>query len=92
MSDRPGLLKCINATCRDAAQMLSEQDVRTLTWPERFGLSMHLVICSSCRKYRRGVVVLRTLLRQAAASGALNSPEKLSPEARQRIGEKLSGS
>ena len=92
MTDRPGLLKCINATCRDAARMVSEQEVRKLTWPERFGLRMHLLICSSCRRYRRGVVMLRTLMRQAASSGALNSTENLPPQARQRIQEKLTGS
>ncbi len=91
MSDRPGLLKCINATCRDVARMLSEREARKLRWPERFGLSVHLLICSSCRRYRQGVAVLKTLLRQAAASGALNSSEKLSSEARRRITEKLTG-
>ena len=89
MNDRPGLLKCINATCRDAARMLSEQEARKLTWPERFGLSTHLLICSSCRRYRRAIALLRTLMRQAASTGALNSPEKLPPDARQRISEKL---
>jgi hypothetical protein len=89
LSDRPGLLKCINATCRDAARMLSEQEARKLSWPERFGLSIHLLICSSCRQYRRTVALLRSLMRQAASKGALDSPEKLPPDARRRINEKL---
>ena len=92
MSDRPGLLRCINATCRDAARMISEHEVRKLRWAERFGLSMHLLICSSCRRYRRGVLMLRMLLRQAASTGALDSTEKLPPPSRQRIREKLTGS
>ena len=91
MSDRPGLLKCINATCRDAARIISEREVRKLRWPERFGLSMHLLICSACRRYRRGVLVLRGLMRQAASSGALDSPEKLPLQSRERIREKLTG-
>ena len=92
MSDRPGLLKCINATCRDAARMISEREARKLSAPERFGLAMHLLICSSCRRYRRGVLMLRMLLRKAASTGALNSSEKLPPQSRQRIREKIAGS
>jgi hypothetical protein len=92
LSDRPGLLRCINATCRDAARMISERDARKLTWPERFGLSVHLLICSSCRRYRRGVVMLRTLMRRAASTGVLDSSEKLSLQSRQRIRKKLTGS
>jgi hypothetical protein len=72
--------------------MLSQQEVRKLSRPERFGLSIHLLICSSCRRYRRAIALLRTLMRQAASTGALNSQEKLSPEARQRINEKLTQS
>jgi len=71
--------------------MMSEQEVRKLTWPERFGLSMHLLICATCRKYRRSVLALRALMRQAASGGALGSSEKLPAESRQRIGQKLNG-
>ena len=89
MNDRPGLLKCLNATCRDAARMLSEQEARPLSRPERLGLSVHLLICRSCRRYRRSALLLRSLLRKAALTGALNSPDKLPPQARDRICDNL---
>jgi predicted anti-sigma-YlaC factor YlaD len=89
LNDRPGLLKCLNATCRDAARMVSEQEARPLSRPERLGLSLHLLICRSCRRYRRTALLLRSLLRHAASTGALNPPDKLPPQARDRIREKM---
>ena len=91
LNDRPGLLKCINASCRDAARMLSEQDVRTLSLPERFGLYAHLVICRSCRRYRRSVVLLREVFRRASSREDLGPSESLPPQSRDRIRQKIAG-
>ena len=89
MSEQPGVFKCLNATCRDAARLVTEQDERPLSWPERAGLFIHLMICRSCRRYRRGVIMLRQVMRRAAASGGLAANQNLPGPARERIGKKL---
>lgn len=91
MSERPGSssLKCLNATCRDAARLLTEREERRLTRLERVGLFLHLMICRPCRRYRQGIIFLRRLMRRAADSGALAEDQTLPPEARDRIRRNL---
>ena len=90
MSERPGSsLKCLNATCRDAARLITEREERALSRAERVGLFVHLLICRSCRRYRKGVVFLRRVMRRAAESGGLAGDRSLSAEARERIRQNL---
>jgi len=72
--------------CRQASRLVSEGQDRTLSWRERWGLRMHLWMCSNCRRFERQIRLMRRafsmLSRRAeddSASGAL------SPDARERI-------
>jgi hypothetical protein len=47
------------------------------------------MICRSCRRYRRGVIMLRQVMRKAAASGGLAANQNLPGPARERISKKL---
>jgi len=86
-----GSLKCLNATCRDAARLITQQDERPLSAAERAGLFIHLMICRPCRRYRRGVIFLRKVMRRAAESGGLPADAGLPNDARERIRQNIAG-
>lgn len=45
--------------CREATQLMSEGQDRSLTWRERSALRLHLWICSGCTNFRRHLDFLR---------------------------------
>ncbi|NNF42738.1 MAG: zf-HC2 domain-containing protein [Phycisphaerales bacterium] len=80
-------------SCRRATQLISESMDRPLTRRERVALRVHIVICGSCRRYRRQLARLRTALERLAATSEMataeGAPAVLSPEARTRIRDAL---
>ena len=85
-------IKALNCTCKDAACLISQQDGRQLTRPERIGLRLHLILCRACRKYVASVRFLKDAMRRCGESEALSSaPEGLSSTARDRIRQRLAG-
>lgn len=77
-------------TCKQASQLVSENQERTLTRRERWGLKLHLWICISCRRFNRQIALMRRALRRLSQSDVADEtgPE-LPPEARQRIRRNL---
>ncbi|GAB6067120.1 hypothetical protein JCM13664_04380 [Methylothermus subterraneus] len=77
-------------TCRQAVELLSKALDVPLSVRERLALRLHLWLCALCRRYARQLNLLERLC-------ALLRPEdllaegKLSPQARERILEKLRG-
>lgn len=77
-------------TCKDASHLISERQERPLTFRERMGLRLHLMMCAYCRLYERQVDLMRRALRELGlrtwkdAAGA-----DLTPEARERIRKAL---
>jgi hypothetical protein len=76
--------------CKQASRLVSEGQDRTLSWRERWGLRMHLWMCSNCRRFERQIRLMRRafsmLSRRAeedSASGALST------DARERIRKSL---
>lgn len=82
----------LNASCRKASELASAAMHRKLALSERFGMNAHLLICATCRQYRRQIRALHEWLRREGdafdAEAALPS-ESLSDEARQRLREAL---
>lgn len=77
-------------TCRQASQLVSESQERTLGRQERWGLRLHLWVCVSCRRFERQVRLLRRVLRRLArlSESDAQGPD-LSPAARERIRQAL---
>ena len=48
-------------TCRQATQLLSEQQDRQLLLKEQSGLQFHLMMCRSCRRFGKQMKTLSVL-------------------------------
>ncbi len=77
-------------TCKQASQLVSEGQDRELGFRERWGLRIHLWMCSNCRRFERQIRLMRRafgmLSRRAADDSAAGA---LSPGARERIRKRL---
>src|SRR5438067_1301495 len=82
-------LALLNLKCRDAASLVSHGMDRDLSAAERAGVSIHLTICRSCRKYRGQLVLLRRLMKLLLDLAAPPAGRQLPPEARERIRSRL---
>lgn len=73
-------------TCKDASRLQSQAQDRRLSWTERFGLRLHLLICDNCRRFARQLKLIRQACRQVTASDRLAiGRDGLAPEAKARI-------
>ena len=68
----------LSLSCRLASQLLSRAQDTQLTLTERAALRFHLLICRSCRRFKRQLILLRQILRvlvvRARAGHALETP------------------
>lgn len=77
--------------CKETVEVISESMERPLTLRERFLLKLHMAVCSWCQWYMEHLITLRETLRTQAdepPEANFSSPG-LSPEARERIRQKL---
>ncbi|ENX41456.1 zf-HC2 domain-containing protein [Acinetobacter sp. NIPH 2100] len=51
-------------TCRQATQLLSEKQDRTLLLREQSNLQLHLLACRSCRRYGKQIRTLSQLSKE----------------------------
>lgn len=51
-------------SCRQATELMSQEQDRPLSLAERLGLRLHVLICTGCSNYRRQMVVLRAACRR----------------------------
>ena len=51
-------------TCKDASELLSQAQDRTLGLRERLALRLHLLICDGCTNFSRQLELIRTALRR----------------------------
>lgn len=58
-----------------------------MAWSERFGLRLHLTMCSICRRYARQLAFLRFAARKLASREIPDA--RLTEEARDRIRRRL---
>jgi len=75
----------INQNCRCATRLVCESHDRPLTHLERTGLSIHLLGCRSCRRYRDQVKFLDELIKSESKESEATLPDA----ARQRIAGRL---
>lgn len=73
-------------TCKEAAARVSQSMDRELSLGERFGLRLHLLICTACTRFQRQAEFLRRAARAYARAGIEGTePLRLSATARTRI-------
>ncbi|HMO15898.1 MAG TPA: hypothetical protein PKD64_17885 [Pirellulaceae bacterium] len=57
--------------CKETTKLISDSLDRKLTFRERMGLWLHMMMCSLCRRFRSNIIALRRRLR------AIIDPQKL---------------
>jgi hypothetical protein len=56
-------------SCKQATELMSQEQDRRLSLAEHFGLRLHVLICSACTNYRRQMAVLRDACRRFGSGG-----------------------
>ncbi|MCM2287969.1 MAG: zf-HC2 domain-containing protein [Sulfuritalea sp.] len=56
-------------SCKQATELMSQEQDRPLTLAERLGLRMHVWMCTGCNNYRRQMDVLRAACRRFGSGG-----------------------
>ncbi len=51
-------------SCREATELMSQEQDRRLGFSERIGLRLHVLICTACSNYRRQMSFLRQACRR----------------------------
>ena len=82
----------ISPSCKQASRLQSEAMDRRLSFFERLGLRIHLLLCAWCRRYGEQLKFLRSAAHQCESHEQAEAAQKLSPEARERIKQKLQSS
>jgi hypothetical protein len=82
-------LGTLSPTCKQATRLQSEAMDRRLSFFEKLGLRLHLLLCKWCRRYGAQLKFLRSAARQCQEHESGQGPHKLTPEARARIKQKL---
>jgi len=81
------IIGSVSPNCREAIRLQSEALDHPLTWLQRVGLRIHLILCVWCLRYGKQIQFLRTTAQQCDHE---HSPKQILPkEARERIKEKL---
>ncbi|MGE3805424.1 MAG: zf-HC2 domain-containing protein [Gemmataceae bacterium] len=81
-------------SCKEASRLVCESLDRDLPWYQCWQVRFHVILCSSCTRFRRQMLRLRGLVRQCGCADgdiALVGREGLSEEARGRIKRALDG-
>ena len=65
---------------------------RRLSFFEKLGLQVHLLLCKWCRRYGEQLAFLRSAAHECQDHEGPGMPQGLSPEARDRIKQRLQSS
>jgi hypothetical protein len=72
-------------SCQEACLLIEQQLHQPLPWTQRMGLRFHLLICKACKAFSHQATSIRAIFRDDQ-----NLPSSsLSPEARQRLSDRL---
>ncbi|MBC9229843.1 zf-HC2 domain-containing protein [bacterium SPL81] len=63
-------------TCRQATQLLSEQQDRQLLLKEQSGLQLHLMVCRSCRRFGKQIKTISVLSKAYKQFDVDKDPQK----------------
>lgn len=85
------LRRILALTCEEAAEISSRRLDERLSWTDKLAWAGHLLVCRSCRRFRRQLEFLRDAARRVATSvdDASDTADALSPEGRTRISQAL---
>ena len=77
-------------SCKEVSKLASEGLDRDMTFRERLGVRLHLMMCRGCSRFLKQIRLLRKLAHSFGESaGDDPASPSLSPEARKRIQETL---
>ncbi len=77
-------------SCREVSELISEELDRDITFRERLGVRLHLMMCRGCSRFLKQIRFLRRVARSFRESaGDDQASPSLSPKARKRIQETL---
>ena len=79
----------LSLSCRQVSRLQSDALDRKLSFPQRLGLRLHLVLCNWCRRYGKQVRFLRDAAHEHPENMVEPLPYKMSDEARERIKQRL---
>jgi hypothetical protein len=77
--------------CKQASHLVSQSMEAKLSFRQRLGLRVHLMMCDACTQFSRQLLVLREAISQLARKTENDETLKLSDEARRRIGKSVEG-
>jgi hypothetical protein len=80
--------KLLNLPCEEISKLVSLSLDSELPRAERLAMSMHLLYCKACRRFRQQVLSIKTAMNQLSTDTSrtgLEGVASLSPEARARI-------
>lgn len=80
-----GVIKQMMAPCRQISHLISQEQDRPLTFSQRWGLRLHVMMCTPCRRYRQSVATLTTMIRRLLSEQESDQDIQLSPDSRARI-------
>jgi hypothetical protein len=84
--------KLLNLPCREISELVSLSLDRELPRAERLAVTLHLLYCKACRRFRRQLQTLKTAMAWLASDASrarLTKIPELTPEARERIKRRL---
>lgn len=84
-------LATLSPGCKQAAKLQSRALLERLSFPERFGLRLHLWICGWCRRFGEQVTFLHFAAHHCAEEEPMNTAGSLAAEARERIRRAMQG-
>ena len=79
----------LSPSCRQVSRLQSEAIDRKLSFPQRLGLRLHLLLCKWCRRYGKQVRFLRDAAHEHPENMVEPLPCKMTDEARERIKQRL---
>ena len=79
------LLKTLFPSCREAARLQSEGLDHALSFFQRAGLGLHLLVCSWCRRYGKQIRFMKGAVHERADAVHEAEPQALSKEAKERM-------
>jgi hypothetical protein len=77
--------RTVSPSCKQAVRLQSAASARPLSLSERFGLSLHLLICGWCRRFGTQVNFLRSAAHECRENEQMNALRSLTAEGRERI-------
>ena len=79
----------LNLNCREASRLIAERMERPLGRGERVALTIHLVLCKWCRRYRLQLRLIQRWVAEFCSSEAGLGDTRLSDDARRRLVQEI---